>query len=399
MALTDRGIRAAGPGKHRDQSGHGLVLVVSPAGSKRWKQRIAIRGRKRELGLGGYPLVSLAAARKRARENAAAARDGRDPIAEREAAAAAAVTLEEAARTVHALYAPAWSAHHARDWLAALEFHVFPALGARAVGEIDVQDIAAVLEPVWTKRPVTGRRIAQSLSQIARWAIARGLRRDDPMYAARPLLPRSSRKPAPQRAVPFGAVPGVLERVRASSAREATKLAFEFMVLTAARPGEVLGATWGELDLEAALWAVPENRMKARREHRVPLSAGALEVLGAARALAGGAPAPGAVVFQAASGGPICSTAFVQMLRRLDVDAVAHGFRSSFRSWAAERTRVPREACELALAHAVPGVEGRYQRSDLLEQRRALMDRWSRFVSGEEPGVVVDIAAAAGGRR
>ena len=343
--------------------------------------------------------MSLAAAREKARANAAMAREGRDPKAERERERAAAVTLEEAAREVHRLSVPVWSEGHARDWLVALELHVFPVLGTRPVGDIDVLDLEAALKRVWEESPVRARRIAQSLSQTFRWSIARGLRRDDPMHAAFSLLPKSKRKTVPMPAVHWVEVPGVLERVRVSSAREATKLGFEFMVLTAARPGEVLGATWGEIDFDLGLWVVPAERMKMGKEHFVPLSARALEVLDAARGLPRArCNDPEAVLFPSAAGGSICSTAFVQLLRRLRVDAVAHGFRSSFRTWAAERTNTPREICEMALAHAVPGVEGRYQRGPLVEKRAALMQRWAHHVSGAG-AEVTPIASAAGAGR
>ena len=393
--LTDRAVRAAKPGKHHDGGGHGLMLVVGGSGTRSWVQRVKIRGRKhpRELGLGSYPLVSLAAAREKARENTAMAREGRDPKAERERERASELTLEQAARTVHALGVSGWSAGHAHDWITALELHVFPGLGARPVGEIDAAAVAAVLAKVWVEKPVTARRVAMALSQTFRWAIARGLRQDDPMHAARELLPRAKMRPVPMRAAPYDKVPGVLERVRACSARSATKLGFEFMVLTAARPGEVLGATWWEIDFEQRLWSIPGERMKSARGHWVPLSGRAMEILGEARGLPRARCSdPDAVVFPAADGGPICSTAWVQLLRRVRVDAVAHGFRSSFRTWAAERTNTPREICEMALAHAVPGVEGRYQRGPLVEKRAALMERWAHHLSGAG-AEVISIAA------
>ena len=395
--LTDRGVRAAGPGKHRDGAGHGLYVLVAPSGARRWKQRVTIRGRRRELGLGGYPAVSLAAARERARENAEAARAGRDPLAERAAAAAAAVTFAEAAVRVHAMYRPRWrSAKHAHEWMATLERFAFPSIGDMSVAEIDVEHVLGVVVPLGRSHAVTAKRVLQRIGVVLRWAVAHRLRADNPADAARVLLPSATPPPRPHRAVDYDDVSVALARVRDSRAAQATKLAFEFLVLTAARAGEVRFAVWSEIDLDRALWTVPGERMKAGRRHLVPLSGRALEVLDEARRLPGVHLAADSLVFPSVRGAAVPEAAFVQMLRRLSIDATAHGFRASFRTWAAERTSTPREVCEAALAHSLSDLERRYQRGAQLDARRVLMERWASFVSCAQPGVVVDIATAGG---
>ena len=386
-ALSDRKVKAAKPGRHFD--GHGLFLLVSPGGGKLWKQRVAIHGRRVELGLGGYPLVTLAAARETALENRRMARAGRDPRTERRRSKAEMLTFEAAAREVHKFYRERWrSEKYADEWLASLARDVFPKIGTRPVNAIDVQDVTDVLMPVYRERPVSAKRVGQRIGVVLKWAIAQRLRADNPVEAAKVLLPKRAPE-TPRRALHYSDVPAAVEVVRESSCDTSTKLALEFVVLTAARGGEARGATWNEIDTDAATWTVPAERMKSGREHRVPLSPRALEILAAARAMR---TARTDLIFPGRTGRPMVDSSLVHALHRLGIDATVHGFRSSFRDWASERTSAPHAVMEAALAHVIPNkAVAAYARSDLLDKRRDLMERWAAFVT-TKPGEVVSIA-------
>ena len=386
-ALNERIVRAAkAPGRYFD--GQGLFLLVEPTGAKRWKQRITVQGRRRELGLGPYPVVTLAKAREAALNHRREARDGGNPIANRRRTRGV-PTFAEAARKVFELRKGGWKGtKHAKDWAESMERHALPRLGERGVDEISTEDVLAVLSPIWHSKPTTAKRVRQRIGAVLTWAVAQGLRSDNPADVAKAVLARQSNGSRPQRSLPYNEVSGAIATVRGSSATSAVKLAIEFMVLTAARPGEVRGATWGEIDLEAQTWTVPASRMKAGREHRIPLSSRAIEVLHSARAVgdASGLLFPN-------RGRPIGNTGFVQALGRLGIDATAHGFRASFRTWAQEQTNIPREVCEAALAHTLKNkAEAAYARSDLVDRRRELMDAWARYLN-PQPAAVVSLDA------
>ena len=367
------------PGRHGD--GHGLYLHVKPSGSRSWLQRLTINGRKHDLGLGGYPLVSLAEARQAAFENRKLARSGGDPLALRRMAAVP--TFEEAAATVIDLHRPTWSnAKHATQWEVTLRDYAFPRLGTLPVPAITTADIMAVLMPIWHDKNETARRLRQRISAVMKWAIAQGFRVDNPagdaLGAALPRRTGNGQRHHP--AMPHGEVATAIEAIRGSEAGMASKLALEFLILTAARSGEVRLAAWSEIDMEEAVWTVPAERIKARREHRVPLSTRALEMLEEARALDDGS---GLVFAGAKRGKPLSNTTFAKLMRSLKLGAVPHGFRSSFRDWAAEHTSASHEVMEAALAHVVSNkVVAAYARTDLFERRRALMDRWAQYLEG-----------------
>ena len=384
-ALSERTVRAAkAPGRYFD--GQGLFLIVEPSGAKRWAQRLAVGGRRQELGLGGYPVVSLKMARDAAIQNRREARNGENPKTTRRQTRGA-PAFAEAERKVFDLRRGGWKGErHAKDWTESMRLHVLPRLGAISVADVSTEDVIAVLSPIWHSKPTTAKRVRQRIAAVLTWAVAQGLRSDNPADSARAVLARQSNGKTAQRSLPYVEVAGAVATVRASHATPALKLAFEFMVLTAARSGEVREATWNEIDLEAATWTVPASRMKAEREHRVPLSGRAVEILTEARALRSN---HGDLVFPSRGGRPIGNTGFVQALRRLGIDATAHGFRASFRTWAQERTNVPREVCEAALAHTLKDkAEAAYARSDLFERRRELMDRWARYLDPEPADVV-----------
>ena len=374
-ALTHHFVRTvARPGRYGD--GHGLYLDVQPSGSRSWVQRIAVHGRRREIGLGGFPLVSLDEARARALENRKIARDGGDPRAARRAGAEP--TFAGAAEQVWHQLRPGWrNPRYGRDWLSGLTRVAFPVIGRVPVGAVTTADVIETLRPVWHARPTTARRVLQRMGLVMEWAVAMGYRATNPCGRVDLVLGRQQHLVRHMPALPHREVAGAVAAVRGSGARPVVKLAFEFLVLTAGRSGEVRGAEWREVDEGAAVWTIPASRMKARREHRVPLCGGARAVLAGARELGVGGP----LVFPTARGRPLKDMALSGLLKRLGIAAVPHGFRSSFRDWAAEETDHPREVVEAALAHAVRNpVEAAYARSDLFERRRRLMDDWGGYL-------------------
>ncbi|MCY4220987.1 MAG: tyrosine-type recombinase/integrase [Thiotrichales bacterium] len=388
-ALNERAVRGAKqPGRYFD--GHGLFLLVEASGAKRWKQRLTVGGHRQELGLGPYPVVTLAMARETALTNQREIRNGENPKTNRRRARGVR-TFAEAERKVFELRRSGWKGEsHAKDWTDSMRLHVLPRLGASSVADISTEDVIAVLSPIWHARPVTAKRVRQRIAAVFAWAIAQGLRPDNPADSARTVLARQPNGSKAQRSLPYAEVASAIAVVRSSNVAPVLSLAFEFLILTAARSREVREATWNELDLEAAIWTVPAHRMKAGREHRVPLSGHVVEILTSAWALRS---KHSDLVFPTRGGRPIGNTAFVQALRRLGIDATAHGFRASFRVWAQERTNIPREVCEAALAHTIRDkAEAAYARSDLFEKRRDLMERWARYLD-PQPADVVNLGA------
>lgn len=374
------------PGLHGD--GGGLYLRVAPGGSRQWLQRITIAGKRRDIGLGGFPAVSLAKARQAAEANRAAVAEGRDPIAERDRAAMP--TFEQAARTVHEANRARWSnGRHSDAWLTTLERHAFPTLAAMPLDRIGREDVLRVLTPIWTVKPETGRRVRQRIRTILKWAEAHGyVDRNMAGEAIDGALPSMPKIKAHFRALPYRDVASTLARLDAGAAGMTTKLCLRFLVLTAARSGEARCATWAEIDMDRATWTIPAERMKARAEHRVPLSDAALAVLHEAARVRDDS----GLVFPSATGRPLSDATISKLFRKNGVDATPHGMRSSFRDWCAE-TGKPRELAEAALAHVVGGVEGAYFRSDLFERRRALMDQWAAYLSDAPASNVVRLHA------
>lgn len=365
-----------GPGKYYDE--HGLFLNVKPTGGKSWQQRIVIRGKRRDLGLGGYPLVSLAEARQAAFDNRKLARAGGDPIAAREAGAAP--TFAEAVERVLDLHKPTWAAGSKSEaqWRASLNDYAVPVIGRLRVDEVRTADVMRVLLPIWNEKRETARRVRQRIGAVMKWAVAQGYRQDNPAGdAIGAALPQNGQTKKHHPSLPHPKVAEAVARVRESKrAWLGTKLAFEFIVLTAARSGEVREARWSEIDLEAKTWAVPASRMKMRRQHRVPLSDQAVAVLREAEA-----HRRGDLVFPSKQGKTLSDSTLSKLLRELGVKAVPHGFRASFKGWCREHD-VPETVSEFALAH----VEGSatvaaYARDDLLEKRRVAMQDWADFLA------------------
>ncbi len=377
-ALTPAFVRnVSQSGRYCD--GQGLYLDVRPTGSRGWIQRLTIRGRRTELGLGGFPLVSLKEAREKAFANRKLARDGGDPRAEKRRAESM-PTFADASRTVWKQLRPGWrSPLHARLWLGSLERHVFPHIGKMPIAEVTSADVIGILAPLWHEKAPTARKLRQRIRAVLEWAVAMELRPDNPCDRIGPVLGVQGNAVRHMRALPHGEVASALRTVRASNARPVVKLVFEFLVLTATRSGEVRGAVWREIDRDEGVWTIPARRTKGNREHRVPLSRSALEILKEAKVLGRG----NRLVFPRVGGKPIGNTAMSELLRGLRIAAVPHGFRSSFRDWAAEETDHPREVAEAALAHKVRNpIEAAYRRTDLFERRRRLMDDWASYLAG-----------------
>ncbi len=373
-------------GMHND--GFGLYLRVSSTGGKSWILRCRVHGVKRDIGLGGISWVSLAEARKRAAAKRAVARDGGDPLADCNRAKGV-PTFEEAARQVwrEQVETTARNEKHKVQWINTLRNYAFPVIGGKPIDVIRSGDILRVLQPIWLEKPVTARRVRQRLRTVFDWSIAAEHRRDaNPLAGIEKALPKQTDRAKHHEALPYGELPDLMERL--AGVEGVAALAIRFAILTAARSGEVRGARWAEIDLDAAVWTIPAERMKAKEEYRVPLTVEALAVLKQARGLDDDLVFPGRLRGRLLSDMPMAA-----VMKRLNVPATIHGFRTSFRTWASERTNVPREIAEMCLAHTVgSAVERSYSRSDLLDKRRDLMDQWARFcLSAGSKGDVVEL--------
>lgn len=389
-ALSAAFVRSAKePGKYFD--GHGLFLKVDASGAKRWVQRINIRGKRREIGIGATSLVSLQEARETALENRKQARAGGDPLqAKRQAQAV--LTFEEAARKVHELHRPSWrNAKHAAQFLSTLETYAFPTIGRLRVSEVSTADVLGVLTPIWLTKPETAKRVRQRIGTVMKWAVAQGWRQDNPAQAIASALPRQEKAQTPRKALPYVDLPTFLTDLQGSEANSLTKLALELIILTACRSGEARLAKWEEIDLDAAEWTIPAERMKAKRVHRVPLSARAVEVLKSAKAEGERIGDESGLVFPGTKRGkPLSDMTLTKLVKALGYDVHVHGFRTSFRTWAQERTNYPREVAEAALAHVnADKVEAAYARSDLFEKRRQMMDGWAQATVKAQTNVVL----------
>lgn len=390
--LTARGIRSLPPGWHSDAGREGvpgLYIRVADTGAGYWFFRFMLRGRRRDMGLGSSVDVSLAEAREMALQARKLKRQGIDPIdhrneaqaAQERAQVASTMTFERAAREVHETLAPGWkNPKHADQWINTLAAYAFPRIGDMPVGSIGVAEVLEVLKPIWQDKAETARRVRQRMDQVMRWAEAHGHAEKNPVAAAVELLPRQRAKVEHHAAMPYAEVPAFMAELGAAAPAAGT-LALRFTILTAVRSGEVRGATWAEIDLERRTWTIPAERMKAEREHRVPLSPAAVSVLRQASEAFG---ADG-LVFPARDDKPLSDMTLTAALRRRGLPYTVHGFRSSFRDWCAEQG-VPREIAERCLAHAVKDdTEAAYLRTDALEQRRPVMRRWAEFLKGKKP--------------
>ncbi|MCY3963828.1 MAG: tyrosine-type recombinase/integrase [Acidobacteria bacterium] len=372
--MTVAYVRAARSGRHYDGGGHGLILRVTPTGAKRWTWRGTVRGRAVELGLGSVRYVTLREARERAFEYRRLSVSGIDPRVKNRAG----LSFGEALERVIEIQRRSWKKGSSTEagWRQTARAYM-PALLDRPVADVQASDVLAVVLPIWLEKHATADRVLRRVSTVLKWAVAEGLRDDDPCPPVRAALPRRTGLTRHHRAIPHAELGDALERVQSSRAAVGTKLAVRFLTLTAARTGEVRLARWGEISTEAAVWCIPGPRTKTGRDHRIPLSRQAIEVLERAGTLTGG---EGLVFNGQRAGRPVADRTIGKLFRDLDLSGTPHGLRSSFRSWAAE-TDVRREVAEQALGHVVRNqVEAAYQRSDLLEQRREVMQAWADAV-------------------
>ena len=331
--LTAAFVRHAPPGKHYD--GNGLILKVEPGGSRRWIQRIAIHGKRRDTGLGSCKLVSLREARELALDNRKLARAGGDPIALKRRPDIP--LFSEAAERVIQIHKETWrNPRTEKNWRASLRDYAEPRLGKKRIDQIDAADVMSVLLPIWNQKKETSRRLRRRLSAIFRWSITEGFRSDDPAGPAiSAALPRNGGQRKHMKALPHAEVSDALAKVRTSGAYLGTKLCFELLVLTATRSGEARLATWDEIDFEKKVWTIPAERTKTAREFRIPLSSHSLKILNKARELTDGS----GLIFPSPTGRTLSDSTISKLVRENGIKAVPHGFRSSFRDWCAEDRR------------------------------------------------------------
>jgi integrase len=387
--LTVAKVKSVGPGKHPD--GANLWLQVGPNGSRSWYLRFTLNGRTREMGLGPYPLVSLSEARDKAMVQRRLLLDGIDPIAARDAKQPPRdpVTFAAAAKQYIAGHEKGWkSADHARQWRNSLDRYVLPAIGERPISEIDTHDVLTIVEPLWQDKTETATRVLNRMSLILDWAAARKLRTGDNPARWKgnldAVLPKRSKiqKVINHSALPYSRLPEFVAALRQQS--EMGARAAELMILTATRTSEVRFAAWSEIDLDGRLWIIPAARMKAERDHRVPLSEAAMAILTAL-------PRERERVFP-----DLGQHAILKALQRVNSEITAHGFRSTFSDWCAEQTNFPSEVREMALAHTVGDkVEAAYRRGDLFEKRRQLAEAWARYCGGLAEGNILPLVKAA----
>lgn len=372
------------PGKYFD--GHGLYLRVDASGGKFWVQRIMIKGKRCELGLGSLDFVTLADARLAAFGNRKLAREGGDPLAERRLSKEV-MTFEEATREVHRIHLPTWkNPKHGDQFLNTLATYAFPTMGKSKVTEVTTSDILAVLQPIWLTKAETARRVKQRVGTVMKWCIAKGWRKDNPVDAVDKGLPKQTVKKEHRKSLPYPEVADCLQVVEASGAGLSTKLCLELLILTCVRSNEAREARWTEIDLKAKVWVIPSERMKMDRAHRIPLSMRAAAVLERAKGMDDELVFPGAK-----PGKPLSDATLLKLIRENGFDVDIHGFRTSFRTWAQERTTFPREVAEAALAHlSGDETERAYARSDLFDKRRKMMEAWAAFLA-EKPANVVRI--------
>jgi integrase len=384
------------PGLFAD--GGGLYLQRTASGAKSWVFRFQISGCRRDMGLGSADIFSLADAREKARAARRLVAEGTDPIDSRQAeraaravGAAKTMSFKECADAYIRAHQSGWrNAKHATQWGATLTTYVYPVFGSLPVGAVDVGLVMKAIEPIWSTKPETASRVRGRIEAILDWATVRQYRSGENPARWRGhlenLLPKKTKVRAVEHhaALPYVELAAFMVELRQQEGIAASAL--EFAILTAARTGEVLGACWEEIKMAERLWVIPGDRMKGRREHRVPLSGAAMAIV----EKMAGLRMSDFVFPGAAAGRPLSNMALLMTLRRMKRDDLtAHGFRSTFSDWCAERTAFPAEVREMALAHAVGDkVEAAYRRGDLFDKRRQIMDAWARFVNGTEAAVV-----------
>lgn len=375
--------RLTTPGLHAVGGVSGLCLQVKTTGARSWILRTVVGGKRCEIGLGGYPTFGLAEAREMAREHLVEIRKGADPVRERLQRRQRQVwTFKKVAESYIDTHRAGWkSPKHAQQWENTLQTYVYPVFGDKHVADVTKLDVLDAVKPIWLDKHETATRVRNRIELIVSYAMQAGYRPEGPNPAVLKgnldaLLPKKQGLGDVEHHAALGIddMHGFVQRLRQVQGMGARAL--EFAILTAARSGEVRGATWSEIDLDAAVWEIPKARMKGGRDHRVPLSAEAVALLQALPRFKGVD-----LVFVGMKNKPLSDMTLTAALRRMKVGATAHGFRSTFRDWTAERTATPREVAEMALAHAIGDkTEEAYRRGDLFDKRRVLMQQWALFI-------------------
>jgi integrase len=394
------------PGMYAAGGAPGLYLQITAGAGRSWVYRYQLAGKRRDMGLGGADLYSLAEARQKAQVVRRLVAEGIDPIearkSERQAKAldaAKAMTFRQCAEAYIAAHSAGWKNRvHAKQWPATLTTYVYPVFGNLPVQAVDVGLVMKALEPIWSNKSETASRVRGRIESVLDWATARGYRQGENPARWRGhlenLLPKKTkvRRVEHHAALPYSQIAEFMAELRQQDGIAARAL--EFAILTAARTGEVLGARWGEINIAERLWIVPAERMKASKEHRVPLSDAALAIVEQLAAIR----SSGECVFPGASPGkPLSNMSMLMLLRRMGRgDLTVHGFRSALTDWATEQTNFPSEVREMALAHSVGNrVEAAYRRGDLFDKRRQLAEAWARYCGEPAQGVVVPLRAPA----
>jgi len=393
-ALTPLTVKNAKAGRHAD--GGGLNLLVKDSGARSWVFRFMLDGKSRDLGLGtaaGPDKISLAKDRDLAAALRVKVKAGIDPLAERQRKATEAVSAAQAAQIARITFKHVAEAHiaanegswrndkHRQQWRNTLATYVYPVIGDLPVADIGTAHVLQIVEPIWQDKPETASRVRGRIETLLDAAKARGYREsENPArwrgHMAQILPARTKLSRGHHKAMAYAELPTFMGQLRAREAM--AEMALEFVILTAARTSEVLGATWGEVDLDKAIWTIPPARMKAGKEHRIPLSPRAIEILKAVK------PMGKDWLFPTDKGGKLSGMAMSMLLRRMKLDCTVHGFRSAFRDWSAECTGYTHEVCEMALAHSIGNkAEAAYPRGDLFEKRRRLMSEWATYCTRE----------------
>jgi integrase len=384
------------PGMHSD--GEGLYLDVQESLSRSWILRIVVNGKRKTIGLGGLSKRSLAEAREEAGKLRAKARKGEDILEAKRQENRVIPTFKQAAIEYHGIIKESFQSEvHAYNWLQSLDTYVFPTFGGKTVDKIDSADVLKAIGPIWTKVPDTARRTLRRVKAIFEYCNGAGHRNvmgnvaiplPNPVDGLKTALPNNRGGENHHEALPYTDLPAFIEKLQKANAAVIVKLAFEFLILTAARTSEVLNATWEEFDFDKRTWTIPAQRMKMKEPHKVPLSPRCIEILEFAKQFN-----DADIVFPGRKQGePLSNMAFLMALRRMGYDDLtAHGFRATFKTWAEETTKFDSLVIEASLAHAVKGIERHYLRTTFFDHRRKLMNTWATFATAAPASKVVSI--------
>jgi integrase len=383
MALTALKVRNAGPGRHVDV--HGLHLLVRESGTRSWVLRIQHEGERRDFGLGPAHEVSLAEARLLAADLRKTVRAGVDPSARKGRGRKSVLTFEKVTGDCYEAMKGGWKDQRHASWISSFERHVFPHIGSKAITAVDSAAVLTVLEPIWLKIPDTAKRVLQRIGTVLDFAHIKGLVPEEvSLRSVTRGLPRQNHRVTHRAAMPHEDAPAFMKALTAlpsTLGRDALRLT----VLTAVRSNETRKATWGEFDLDKAVWSIPAARMKMKEAHIVPLAPAAVKLLRSIHRRhleLHGTVGPSGLLFSVSSGKPISDMTMLKVLRDMKItDATVHGFRSTFTDWVAECTNVPKEVADKALAHRISNaVEAAYRRTDFFDRRRVLMNEWAVFL-------------------